>query len=144
MLFRAWLVDHGWQQCVSDPCIYIVRTGHVFAMIALYVDDIPAACNSPAWLASFKAMLGVRFKIKDIGDLSQLLGMHITRDRSARTISLDQYKYLRDILAKYGMTDSKPSSLPMDHGFLAGLAHMPSPPLTGVAKDVYPSLMGSL
>jgi hypothetical protein len=32
----------------------------------------------------------------------------------------------------------------MDPGFLAGLAHMTSPPLTGVAKDVYPSLLGSL
>jgi hypothetical protein len=32
----------------------------------------------------------------------------------------------------------------MDPGFLAGLAHMTSPSLTGVAKDVYPSLMGSL
>jgi hypothetical protein len=70
--------------------------------------------------------------------------MDITRDRSARTISLDQSKYLRDILAKYGMTDSKPSSLPTDPGFLAGLAHMTSPSLTGVAKDVYPRLMGSL
>jgi hypothetical protein len=51
---------------------------------------------------------------------------------------------MRDILAKYGMTDSKPSSLPMGPGFLAGLAHMTSPPLSGVAKDVYPSLLGSL
>jgi hypothetical protein len=98
-----------------------------------------------AWLASFKAKLGERFKIKDLGDLSQLLGMHITRDRSARTISLDQSKYLRDIVAKYGMTaDSKPSSLPMDPGLLACLAHMTSPSLSGVAKDVYPSLLGSL
>jgi hypothetical protein len=113
-------------------------------MIALYVDDIPAACNDAAWLASFKAQLGAPFKIKDLGDLSQLLGMHITRDRSARTISLDQSHYLRDILAMYGMTDSKPSSLPMDPGFLAGLAHITSPYLTGMAKDVYPSLMGSL
>jgi hypothetical protein len=144
MLLRAWLVDHGWLQCVSDPCIYIFRTGHVFAMIALYVDDIPAACNVATWLASFKAQLGARFKIKDMGDLSKLLGMHVTRDRSARTISLDQSKYPRDILAKYGMTDAKPSSLPMDPGFLAGLAHMTSPPLTSVAKDVYPSLLGSL
>jgi hypothetical protein len=144
MLLRAMLVDNGWQQFVSDPCSYIFRTGHVFAMIALYVDGIPAACNDATWLASFKAQLGARFKIKDMGDLSQLLGMHITRDRSARTISRDQSKYLHDILAKYGMTDATPSSLPMDPGFLAGLAHMTSPPLTGVAKDVYPSLMGSL
>jgi hypothetical protein len=32
----------------------------------------------------------------------------------------------------------------MDPGFLSSLAHMASPPLTGVAKDVYPSLLGSL
>jgi hypothetical protein len=58
-------------------------------MIALYVDDIPAACNDAAWLTSFNAQLGARLKIKDMGDLSQLLGMRITRTRSARTISLD-------------------------------------------------------
>jgi hypothetical protein len=144
MLLRAWLVDNGWQQYISDPCMYIFRTCHVFAMIALYVDDIPAACNDATWLASFKAQLGARFKTKDMGDLSQLLGMHLTRNRSARTISLDQSKFMRDVLAKYGMTDAKPSSLPMDPGFLAGIAHMTSPPLTGVAKDVYPSLLASL
>jgi hypothetical protein len=70
--------------------------------------------------------------------------MHITRDRSARTISLDQSKYMRDILAKYGMTNSKPSFFPMDPGFLAGLAHMTSPSLTGVANNVHPCLLGSL
>jgi hypothetical protein len=144
MLLRAWLVDNGWHQCVSDPCIYIFRTGQVFTMMALYVDDILAACNDATWRASFKAQLGARFKIKDLGDLSQVLGMHITRNRSAMTISLDQSKYMRDVLAKYNMTDAKPSSLPMDPGFLAGLAHMTSPPLAGVDKDVYPSLMGSL
>jgi hypothetical protein len=58
-------------------------------MVALYVDDIPAACNGTTWLTSSKAQLGARFKIKDMDELSQLMGMHITRDRSARTISLD-------------------------------------------------------
>jgi hypothetical protein len=143
MLLRAWFFEHGWQQCISDPCIYIFRAGQNFAMIALYVDDISAACNDATWLTSFKARMGARFKIKDLGDLSKLLGMHITRDRSARTISVDQSKCLRNILAKYGMTDCKPSSLTMDPGFLSGLAHMDSPPLTGVAKDVYPNLLGS-
>jgi hypothetical protein len=89
MLLRAWLVERGWQQCVSDPCIYIFRVGHVFAIIAFYVDDISVACNDATWLTSFKAQLGARFKIKDMGDLFQLLGMHTTRDRSTRTILLD-------------------------------------------------------
>jgi hypothetical protein len=142
MLHRAWLVEHGWQQCILDPCIYIFRAGHIFAMIALCVDDIPAACNDTTWLTSFEARLGARFKIKDLGDLSQLLSMHITRDRSARTISVDESKYLRDILAKYGMADCKPSSLHMDTCFLFGVAHMDPPSHEWLAST--PSLLGSL
>jgi hypothetical protein len=49
MLLRDWLVNTGWQPCVSDACIYTFRTGSVvFAMIAMYVDDIPAVCNDTA------------------------------------------------------------------------------------------------
>jgi hypothetical protein len=33
---------------MSDPCIYIFEADGVFAMIALYVDDIPVACNNAA------------------------------------------------------------------------------------------------
>jgi hypothetical protein len=113
-------------------------------MIALYVNDIPVACNDTAWLASFKACLGARFKIKDLGALSQLLGMHITRDTSARTMSMDQSKYLRDILDKHGMADSKPLPLPMIPGYVFGLARIDSPPLKGVAKEIYPRLLGNL
>jgi hypothetical protein len=108
------------------------------------VDDIPAAYNDARWLTSFEARVGAIFKIKDLGNLSQLLGMHITRDMSIRTISLKQSKYLRDNLAKYGMTDCKPSFLPMDPRFLSVLSHMDSSSLTGMAKDLYPSLLGNL
>jgi hypothetical protein len=73
-------------------------------MSALNVDDISAACNDATWLTSVKARMGAIFKIKDLGDLSRLLAMHITRDKFAHTISQDQPKYLRNILAKHGMT----------------------------------------
>jgi hypothetical protein len=129
-IFRDWLVEHGWKQCICDPCIYTFRTGDIFAIIALHVDDIPTACNDRAWMQAFKTTLGVRFKIKDMGDLSQLLGMHTTRDMSARTMSMDQSKCVKDILVKHNMSDCKPSSLPMQPGFLSGLAHIDSPLLT--------------
>jgi hypothetical protein len=61
---REWLVEKGWKYCMFDPCIYTFRTGDIFAMIALYVDDIPAACNDTTWMHAFKATLGARFKIK--------------------------------------------------------------------------------
>jgi hypothetical protein len=47
-MLRDWLVDNGWQLCTSDPCIYTFITVTVLAVIALYVDDIPAARNDTA------------------------------------------------------------------------------------------------
>jgi hypothetical protein len=66
MLLWEWLAENGWQQCISDPCMYIFRAGTIFATIALYVDDIPAGCNDATWLTSFKTRLGARFKIEDL------------------------------------------------------------------------------
>jgi hypothetical protein len=70
--------------------------------------------------------------------------MHVTRDMTARTISMDQSKYVKEILVKNNMPYCKPSSFPMEPGFLSGLAHMYSPLLACAAKDVYPSLLGSM
>jgi hypothetical protein len=140
MLLWDGLASTGWQQCVANPCIYTFHTGSVFAMTALYVDDIPAACNDTASLTSFTARLGARFKIKDLGALPQVLGKHITRDRSARTISLGLSKCLRDILDKHGMTLVTPYGSRLR---VRPRAHH-SPPLTGVAKGIYSSLLGTL
>jgi hypothetical protein len=68
-LLRDWLLLQGWTQCKSDPCIYIFRAPGVFAMIGVYVDDLPLACNNPTWVSQFKSTLGSRFKTKDLGEL---------------------------------------------------------------------------
>jgi hypothetical protein len=143
-LLCDWLVSQGMRQLMSDPCIYIFEADGVFAMIALYVDDIPVACNNTAWRVAFTALVRSRFDIKDHGDLSDIIGMHITRDRAARTLSLDQGKYVRELLDKHDMLDCKPSCLPMDHGFLAAIAKQTPVPLTSTDRDIYPSLLGSL
>jgi hypothetical protein len=129
---------------MSDPCIYIFEADGVFAMIALYVDDIHMACNNTAWRVAFTALVRSRFDIKDHGDLSDIIGMHITRDRAARTVSLDQGKYVRELLDKHDMVECKPSCLPMDPGFLAAISKQTHVPLTGTDRDIYPSLLGSL
>jgi hypothetical protein len=76
--------------------------------------------------------------------MSDIIGMHITRDRSARTISLDQGKYVRELLDKHDMTYFKPSCLPMEPGFLAPISKPNPMPLTGKELEIYPKLLGSL
>jgi hypothetical protein len=95
-------------------------------------------------VSQFKSNHGSRFKTKDLGELQHIMGMHITRDRTARRISINQSQYLADVLDKHGMTDCSPSAMPMDPSFLATVGHATPIPLVGLARDVYPSLLGSL
>jgi hypothetical protein len=129
---------------MPDQCIYIFEADGVFAMIALYVDDIPVACKNTAWRVAFTALVRSRFDIKDQGDMSSIIGMHITMDRAVRTISLDQGKYARELLDMHDMVECKQSCMPMDLGFLAAISKQTHVSLTGTDRDIYPSLLGSL
>jgi hypothetical protein len=108
-------------------------------MITMYVDGIHATCNDPNCMLTFKAQFGTLFKMKYMGDHSQVLSMHITRVRTARTILMDWSKYVKEILDKHNISDYKPSSIPMTPGSCPA-----SPLLIWTAKDVYASLLGSL
>jgi hypothetical protein len=45
-----------------------------------------------------------------------LLGVHITRNRSTRTLQLSQRLYILDILQRHGFTESRAVNTPMDPG----------------------------
>ena len=53
-----------------------------------------------------------QFKITDMGDVSLVLGMQVTRDRQGKTLTICQEKYTKSILERFGMPDCKPSSTP--------------------------------
>jgi len=52
--------------------------------------------------------------MKDIGELVWMLGMHITRDRGARTMKVTQTAYVNRLLEKFGMSECKPVATPME------------------------------
>ena len=61
----------------------------------------------------FKKMIKERFKMEDIGDCTYFLGMRIDRDKTKKTITLTQDKYIKAILVEYGMENCRPISTPM-------------------------------
>ena len=50
--------------------------------------------------------------MSDLGDVSLVLGMQITRDRKKGTLTISQEDYTKSILARFGMRNCKPSSIP--------------------------------
>ena len=82
-----YLTRNGFTTVPSDPCIYIGTQERV--IIFLYVDDLLIAATL-SLLKNTKALLTKRFKMKDLGEATSLLGMEIIRDRSKKTLDLRQ------------------------------------------------------
>ena len=73
--------------------------------IVLYVDDLLLIGSSLAEVKQLKADLSARFEMKDLGEAKFVLGLQITRNRRARTLSLSQSGYIRRLLERYGMSN---------------------------------------
>jgi len=58
----------------------------------------------------FKQNLSKDFEIMDLGEMKFILGIQVTRDRSNCLIFLNQSAYITQILARFGMLDTKPVS----------------------------------
>jgi hypothetical protein len=155
---RAWnkamhavLIVFGFVQSKADPCIYVFELGAAFLAMAVYVDDFFVAFNDEAVFEALKSHLEKHFRIKDLGDLRWALGIRVTRDRQARTLSLDQEQYLSDMLKTFRMDQCVPVDTPEQPGLLLTKAmspaddvarqHMSSIPYrSAVGKLMYPML----
>ena len=98
----------------ADDCVYVRRKGGQILIIALYVDDLLIACSDKAVLVQTKAQLCNGFKMKDLGESKIILGMDISRERHARTLSLCQSRYAQKVIDRFGLTSARGQPTPMD------------------------------
>ena len=79
-----------------------------FVTLAVYVDDIIPFSNDVNMLKVEKESLCQEFEMTDQGEIYFILGMSIKRNRTARTLSISQEKYLETLLIQFGMEGCKP------------------------------------
>ena len=107
------LQQMGFTRLKSDNSVYLLREGSDIVIMAVYVDDQMLASNSRRLLDKVKRDLASRFTLRDLGALSVFLGVHITRDRGDRKISLSQSKYVDEILDKFSMAGCSTQPTPL-------------------------------
>ncbi|GJP71316.1 hypothetical protein CLOP_g2159, partial [Closterium sp. NIES-67] len=134
----ATLAELGFSTSRADPSLFL-RTSPSPFYILVYVDDMILITADSAELERVKRELGSRLKCKDLGELQHYLGMEITRDRAARTISLSQGHYLQQVLERFDMARGTPQVTPLPVGH-----HLT--PLTSPSSSSHPyaELIGSL
>ncbi|CAI7817963.1 unnamed protein product [Closterium sp. NIES-53] len=92
----------GFRPSSADPSLF-VRAGSTPFFVLIYVDDLVFATPDRAALAEVKSELQKRHTCTDLGELQRYLGLQITRDRAARTITLTQSHMVQQVLQRFGL-----------------------------------------
>uniref|UniRef100_A0A3Q7JTK4 glycerophosphodiester phosphodiesterase n=1 Tax=Solanum lycopersicum TaxID=4081 RepID=A0A3Q7JTK4_SOLLC len=66
---------------------------------------------------NLKTRLSATFEMKDLSPAKQILGMKISRDRSAGTLNLSQELYIENVLSRFRVNDAKPRTTPLENHF---------------------------
>jgi hypothetical protein len=147
-LLNEWLVTSKWKltRCRSDYCLYYANRGGKVLIVGCYVDDLVITGNCPKLIRDFKADIGTRFKITDMGELKWILGMEVVRDRKNRTLTLHQRKYINDILDLFKMQDCHPKATPADPSARLSKDDSPQTEAEKAATDLtkYRQMVGKL
>ena len=92
----------GFEQAKADPCVFHkVVDVEAEIMVVVHVAGILAHAKNQATMDRFTAKFGQKFKLKDMGDAAYYIGCHITRDRKARELKLDEHLYVESMVKRF-------------------------------------------
>ncbi|KAH9705095.1 hypothetical protein KPL70_011743 [Citrus sinensis] len=125
-----------------DNCVYFrkLNLGDQISLL-LYVDDMLIACKHKEEIKKLKVELMAVFEMKDLGHAAK-----IKRDRHAKTLFLTQTGYLKMVVNRFGMVNSKPVTIPVAAHFKLSKQHAPQEEadIDHMRKIPYSSAVGSI
>src|SRR6266850_7634707 len=107
------VTDLGFCISKADPGVFTACIQKNILILAVHVDDCAMTGNSPKLVMLYKEKLHARYALTDLGPVSWLLRIQVTRDRETWMISLSQEAYIKSIIARFSLADTKPYSTPM-------------------------------
>ncbi|KAJ9560455.1 hypothetical protein OSB04_005615 [Centaurea solstitialis] len=116
---RAWydtlstyLLDNKFERGVIDKTLFIRKEGKDLLLVQIYVDDIIFGSTKDKMCRDFEELMHKKFKMSSMGELTFFLGLQVTQKEDG--ILINQSKYVKDMLTKFGFQDTKPASTPME------------------------------
>lgn len=112
--FDSFIIDQNFQRSYFDSCVYFKKAANrVYIYLLLYVDDRLIASSDMVLIGNLKSQLSAEFKMKDLGQAKRILEMENYRDRVCGKLYLSQQSYIKRVLGKFGMDNSKPVTTPL-------------------------------
>jgi hypothetical protein len=142
---RAWyeclkdfLLKNGFEIGKADSTLFIQRNGNDIIVCQIYVDDIIFGSTNDKFCEEFSGIMTKIFEMSMMGELKFFLGFQIKQMKEGTFLC--QSEYVKDMLKRFDMADSKPIKTPVAlNGYLDLNEEGKS-----VDQKVFRSMIGSL
>ncbi|GJT16651.1 retrovirus-related pol polyprotein from transposon TNT 1-94 [Tanacetum coccineum] len=108
---KTFLIKHKYSIGMVKNILFTKKSKSHLIIVQIYVDDIIFGSTSLNLCDDFAKIMHDEFKMSMIGELNFFLGLQIKQMEDG--IFFNQSKYIKKMLKKFGLKDSKPTKMPM-------------------------------
>ncbi|GKB74693.1 retrovirus-related pol polyprotein from transposon TNT 1-94 [Tanacetum coccineum] len=108
---KAFLIKHEYKMGMVDNTLFTKKKSSNLIIVQIYVDDIIFGSTCQDMCDEFAKIMHDEFEMSMMGELNFFLGLQIKQMEDG--IFFNQSKYIKEMLKKFGLEDSKPMKTPM-------------------------------
>nr|GFA32949.1 copia protein [Tanacetum cinerariifolium] len=108
---KAFFIKHEYKMGMVDNTLFTKKKSSSLVIIQIYVDDIIFDLTCQDMCDEFAKILHDEFKMSMMDELNFFLGLQIKQMENG--IFFNQSKYIKEMLKKLGLKESKPMKTPM-------------------------------
>ncbi|GJT82748.1 retrovirus-related pol polyprotein from transposon TNT 1-94 [Tanacetum coccineum] len=108
---KAFLIKHNYSIGMVDNTLFNKKKDSNLIIVQIYVDDIILRSTCQEMCDDFAKIMHDEFEMSMMGELNFFLGLQIKQLDDG--IFFNQSKYIKEMLKKFGLEDSKPIKTPM-------------------------------
>nr|GEV01392.1 copia protein [Tanacetum cinerariifolium] len=107
-----YLLENSFQRGKINQTLFIKKKKGDILLVQVYVDDISFGSTNKELCKAFKKLMKDKFQMSSMGELTFFLGLQVKQKDDG--IFINQDKYVAEILRKFGFTDVKSASTPIE------------------------------
>ena len=115
---RAWyeilskfFLKKGFKMAKIDTTLFLKTKENDMLLVQIYVDDIIFGATNVSLCQEFSKCIHCEFEMSMMGELNFFLGLQIKQLK--KRIFINQEKYIRDLLKRFNMEETKTMKTPM-------------------------------
>ncbi|GJT99697.1 retrovirus-related pol polyprotein from transposon TNT 1-94 [Tanacetum coccineum] len=108
---KAFLIKHDYSMGMVDNTLFTKKKDSNLIIVQIYVDDIIFRSTCQEMCDDFAKIMHDEFEMSMMGELNFFLGLQIKQLDDG--IFFNQSKYIKEMLKKFRLEDSKPMKTPM-------------------------------